>query len=75
MAARRWASLSQEELTELLVKEDGTPILPAYMHDIERFQRNPIRVHPKTVASVKPSGAFESHLVAEGFELVENTLL
>ena len=40
-AARKELSISQRELALKVVKEDGTPISPQYLNDIERDRRNP----------------------------------
>jgi transcriptional regulator with XRE-family HTH domain len=40
-AERRRRGLSQKDLAALVVKEDGTPISPQYLNDIERDRRNP----------------------------------
>lgn len=37
---RKKAKLSQKELAALVKKEDGTPISPQYLNDIERDRRN-----------------------------------
>jgi transcriptional regulator with XRE-family HTH domain len=39
--ARKKAHLSQRELAALLKKEDGEPISPQYLNDLERDRRNP----------------------------------
>lgn len=39
--ARKLKKMSQKELATMLVKEDGTPISPQYLNDIERDRRNP----------------------------------
>lgn len=39
--ARRKLGLSQKEVAERLKKEDGEPISPQYLNDIERDRRNP----------------------------------
>ena len=39
--ARKAANLSQKELAALIRKEDGEPISPQYLNDIERDRRNP----------------------------------
>jgi transcriptional regulator with XRE-family HTH domain len=39
--ARKKANLSQKELANLIKKEDGQPISPQYLNDIERDRRNP----------------------------------
>jgi transcriptional regulator with XRE-family HTH domain len=39
--ARKEANLSQKELAALVKKEDGQPISPQYLNDIERDRRNP----------------------------------
>ncbi len=39
--ARKKAGLSQKDLAARIVKEDGTPISPQYLNDIERDRRNP----------------------------------
>jgi transcriptional regulator with XRE-family HTH domain len=44
-AARRQAGLSQRELATLIVKEDGEPISPQYLNDLERDRRNPPARH------------------------------
>ncbi|MBV9322476.1 MAG: helix-turn-helix transcriptional regulator [Chloroflexi bacterium] len=40
-AARRAAGLSQRELAARILKEDGEPISPQYLNDLERDRRNP----------------------------------
>jgi transcriptional regulator with XRE-family HTH domain len=39
--ARRRAGLSQRELAARISKEDGEPISPQYLNDLERDRRNP----------------------------------
>lgn len=39
--ARKKAKLSQKDLAAKLRKEDGSPISPQYLNDIERDRRNP----------------------------------
>jgi transcriptional regulator with XRE-family HTH domain len=39
--ARRRAGLSQRELAARVRKEDGEPISPQYLNDLERDRRNP----------------------------------
>jgi transcriptional regulator with XRE-family HTH domain len=39
--ARRQAGLSQRELAARIFKEDGEPISPQYLNDLERDRRNP----------------------------------
>jgi transcriptional regulator with XRE-family HTH domain len=39
--ARKKASLSQKDLASRIKKEDGNPISPQYLNDIERDRRNP----------------------------------
>jgi transcriptional regulator with XRE-family HTH domain len=39
--ARRQAGLSQRELAARILKEDGEPISPQYLNDLERDRRNP----------------------------------
>ena len=39
--ARRKLGLSQKEIAERIKKEDGEPISPQYLNDIERDRRNP----------------------------------
>lgn len=39
--ARKKANLSQKELAARIKKEDGQPISPQYLNDIERDRRNP----------------------------------
>ena len=43
--ARRQAGLSQRELAARIVKEDGEPISPQYLNDLERDRRNPPSRH------------------------------
>ena len=40
-AERRNRGLSQKDLAVRIVKEDGQPISPQYLNDIERDRRNP----------------------------------
>jgi transcriptional regulator with XRE-family HTH domain len=44
-SARRKAGLSQRELAAKIVKEDGEPISPQYLNDLERDRRNPPAHH------------------------------
>jgi transcriptional regulator with XRE-family HTH domain len=39
--ARRKRGLSQKELASRIRKEDGSPISPQYLNDLERDRRNP----------------------------------
>jgi transcriptional regulator with XRE-family HTH domain len=39
--ARKRLGISQKELAQLIKKEDGEPISPQYLNDIERDRRNP----------------------------------
>jgi len=39
--ARKRANLSQKELANRIKKEDGNPISPQYLNDLERDRRNP----------------------------------
>jgi transcriptional regulator with XRE-family HTH domain len=39
--ARKDARMSQKELASRILKEDGTPISPQYLNDLERDRRNP----------------------------------
>ena len=43
--ARKGQGLSQKELARRVKKEDGTPISPQYLNDIERDRRNPPSSH------------------------------
>jgi transcriptional regulator with XRE-family HTH domain len=43
--ARRRAGLSQRELAARIRKEDGEPISPQYLNDLERDRRNPPARH------------------------------
>jgi transcriptional regulator with XRE-family HTH domain len=43
--ARRQAGLSQRELAARILKEDGEPISPQYLNDLERDRRNPPARH------------------------------
>lgn len=43
--ARRHAAISQKDLASRLLKEDGTPISPQYLNDLERDRRNPPSGH------------------------------
>lgn len=40
-AARKQKGLSQKQLAVMLMKEDGEPISPQYLNDLERDRRNP----------------------------------
>jgi transcriptional regulator with XRE-family HTH domain len=40
-SARKAKLLSQKQLAQLIIKEDGKPISPQYLNDIERDRRNP----------------------------------
>jgi transcriptional regulator with XRE-family HTH domain len=39
--ARKAKQLSQKQLASMILKEDGSPISPQYLNDIERDRRNP----------------------------------
>lgn len=43
--ARKQASLSQKDLALQIRKEDGSPISPQYLNDLERDRRNPPSEH------------------------------
>jgi transcriptional regulator with XRE-family HTH domain len=43
--ARRRKGLSQKALAARIQKEDGTPISPQYLNDLERDRRNPPSEH------------------------------
>lgn len=43
--ARKEAGLSQKDLAARITKEDGTPISPQYLNDIEHDRRNPPSEH------------------------------
>lgn len=43
--ARKKAGLSQRELMVRIKKEDGTPISPQYLNDLEHGRRNPPGPH------------------------------
>jgi transcriptional regulator with XRE-family HTH domain len=38
---RKSRQISQKQLASMILKEDGTPISPQYLNDIERDRRNP----------------------------------
>ncbi len=42
---RKRAGLSQKDLTTRIRKEDGAPISPQYLNDLERDRRNPPSQH------------------------------
>ena len=44
-AARKKKQISQKQLASLVSKEDGGPISPQYLNDIERDRRNPPGEH------------------------------
>ena len=44
-SARRKLGLSQRELAARILKEDGEPISPQYLNDLERDRRNPPAQH------------------------------
>jgi transcriptional regulator with XRE-family HTH domain len=44
-AARKHKQISQKELSAMIRKEDGSPISPQYLNDIERDRRNPPGEH------------------------------
>jgi transcriptional regulator with XRE-family HTH domain len=39
--ARKKKQLSQKQLASMIMKDDGSPISPQYLNDIERDRRNP----------------------------------
>jgi transcriptional regulator with XRE-family HTH domain len=41
VAARKKKLLSQKQLAAMVLKDDGNPISPQYLNDIERDRRNP----------------------------------
>ena len=43
--ARRKAGLSQKDFAAQILKEDGQPISPQYLNDLERGRRNPPSEH------------------------------
>lgn len=44
-AARKLKGLSQKELAQRIHNEDGKPISPQYLNDIEHDRRNPSSAH------------------------------
>ena len=44
-AARRRPGMSQKDLPARIYKEDGTPISPQYLNDLEHDRRNPPAEH------------------------------
>ena len=44
-ATRQRRGLTQKDLASRILKEDGQPISPPYLHDIERDRRNAPSVH------------------------------
>lgn len=44
-AERRQRGLSQKDVAAQVLKEDGTPISPQYLNDVERGRRNPPSEH------------------------------
>jgi transcriptional regulator with XRE-family HTH domain len=44
-SARKDKQLSQKELAALVIKEDGEPITPQYLNDIEHDRRTPSSDH------------------------------
>jgi transcriptional regulator with XRE-family HTH domain len=44
-SARKEQKLSQKELAERILKDDGQPITPQYLNDIERNRRSPSSDH------------------------------
>jgi transcriptional regulator with XRE-family HTH domain len=43
--ARKAKLISQKQLASLIIKDDGKPISPQYLNDIERDRRNPPNDH------------------------------
>ncbi|HCM41623.1 MAG: XRE family transcriptional regulator [Bdellovibrionales bacterium GWB1_52_6] len=43
--ARKGVGLSQKQLAERILREDGEPISPQYLNDIERDRRSPSSDH------------------------------
>ena len=39
--ARKSKQMSQKQLASMIIKDDGKPISPQYLNDIERDRRNP----------------------------------
>lgn len=39
--ARKAKQISQKQLASMIIKDDGKPISPQYLNDIERDRRNP----------------------------------
>jgi transcriptional regulator with XRE-family HTH domain len=44
-SARKSKQMSQKQLASMIIKEDGTPISPQYLNDLERDRRNPTGDH------------------------------
>lgn len=54
-AARKRLGISQKDLAAKILKEDGTPITPQYLNDIERDRRSPSSDHMvKQFAAILP---------------------
>jgi transcriptional regulator with XRE-family HTH domain len=58
-SARKQLGLSQKELAKKILKEDGEPITPQYLHDIEHDRRSPSSDHLvqqfATVLTISPN--------------------
>ncbi len=58
-SARRQRGLSQKELASKILKEDGVPITPQYLNDIEHDRRSPSSDHMvkqfSTVLDISPN--------------------
>jgi transcriptional regulator with XRE-family HTH domain len=61
---RKAKEMSQKELAGLVRKEDGQPISPQFLNDVERDRRRPGNQILKSIAEVLGKSVDEYHLLA-----------
>jgi transcriptional regulator with XRE-family HTH domain len=61
---RKRKELSQKDLAGRVIKEDGLPISPQFLNDIERDRRRPSSYILSSIATVLATDADEYHLLA-----------
>jgi transcriptional regulator with XRE-family HTH domain len=61
---RKAKEMSQKELASLVRKEDGQPISPQFLNDLERNRRRPSNQILKSIAEVLGASVDEYHLLA-----------
>lgn len=63
-ADRKRLEMSQKDLASRVIKEDGQPVSPQFLNDVERDRRRPSGYILKGIADVLGKNVDEYHLLA-----------